>query len=238
MTTAKKHFDEDIARALALLENARILSIAAPGDQLHNDVRGAAVALTVGAMDAYLCDKYADCLTNALKAYLNRTWPGKFPASFYKQLLPAGEVLSAQRTHRPLWNIRMAARAYAESAYMYSIGKLDDLFNGILPPANKLWVGLVAPLAALNMVRFTRHHTTALAAMRAKPLQKAQKELLASVKSRIGATVQFRHDWIHNCARPKQAIVNYTHLEARAAISEIKYFIDIFETYIEAFRIK
>jgi hypothetical protein len=95
----------------------------------------------------------------------------------------------------------------------------------------------VPQLAALNRRRFTRHRTADLAALNGKPLQDAQKAVAGSVKKRIGITVQFRHDWIHNCARPKGTIVNYTDGEAKAAMNEIKSLVDIFETHIEANRL-
>jgi hypothetical protein len=76
-----------------------------------------------------------------------------------------------------------------------------------------------------------------MAALIGKPLIGAQREVVGTVKKRIGITVQFRHDWIHNCARPKGTIVNYTDGEAKAAMNEIKSLVDIFEAYIEAHRI-
>jgi hypothetical protein len=236
-TTAKNHFDEDIARAFALHARAKALQDAGDATQLPQDIRGAAVALAVGAMDAYFCDKYVDCLTTALQSYSEGTWAGPFPSAFRQQLLPAGEVLDASRPHRPKWGIRMAAKAVMEKDNMYSLSRLDDVFNGILPVGQKLWLGIVPQLAGLNRRRFTRHIAADLAVLHGQPLQDAQKQLIGSAKKRIGITVQFRHDWIHNCARPKGAIVNYTDGEAKAAMNEIKSLVDIFETHIEAHRI-
>jgi len=236
-TTAKNHFDDDITRAFALHAKAKALQAAGDATQLPEDIRGAAVALAVGAMDAYFCDKYVDCLTTALQSYSECTWIGPFPSAFRQQLLPAGEVLDATRPHRPKWGIRMAAKAVMERDNMYSLARLDDVFNGILPIGHKLWIGIVPQLAALNRRRFTKHRTADLAALNGKPLQDAQKVVVGSVKKRIGITVQFRHDWIHNCARPKGAIVNYTDGEAKAAMNEIRSLVDIFETHIEAHRV-
>jgi hypothetical protein len=131
----------------------------------------------------------------------------------------------------------MAAKAIMEKDNMYSLSRLADAFNGSLPIGQKLWTALVPQLTALGRRRFTRHLTADLAALSGKPLQDAQKEVIASVKERIGLTVQFRHDWIHNCARPKGTIVNYTDGQAKAAINEIKSLIEILETHIEAHRL-
>jgi hypothetical protein len=236
-TTPKNHFDDDIARAFALHARANALQTAGDATQLPKDIRGAAVALAVGAMDAYFCDKFVDCLTKALQSYSANTWIGPFPSSFRQQLLPAGEVLDASRAHRPKWGVRMAAKAVMERDNMYSLARLDDVFNGILPVGHKLWLGIVPQLAALGRRRFTTHLTADLAALNGKPLQDAQKAVVGSVKKRIGITVQFRHNWIHNCARPKGTIENYTGGEAKAAMNEIKSLVEIFETQIEAHRL-
>ena len=236
-TTAKNHFDEDIGRAFALQTRAQAIQGGGDATQLPEDIRGAAVALAVGAMDAYFCDKFVDCLTKALQSYSEGTWNGPFPSAFRQQLLPAGEVLDASRTHRPKWGIRMAAKAVMERDNMYSLSRLDDVFNGILPIGQKLWLGILPQLAALGRRRFTRFTAADLAALHGQPLHNAQKALISSVKARIGLTVQFRHDWIHNCARPKGAIANYTNGEARAAMNEIKSLVDIFEAHVEAHRL-
>ena len=96
-TTAKSHFDEDIGRSLNLLAHAKGLQDGGDTTQLPPDIRGAAVALAVGALDAYFCDKYVDCLTAALSAYADGTWTGSFPTSYRRKELPAGEVLDASR---------------------------------------------------------------------------------------------------------------------------------------------
>lgn len=237
-TTAKIHFDADIGRAFALLTHAQALAAAGDQTQFPKDIRGAAVAMAVGAMDAYFCDKYVDCLTTALGAYAGNTWPGPFPSSYRRKELPAGEVLDASRPHRPKWGIRMAARATMDRDFMYSLSRLDEAFNGILPTGAKLWDSIVDALAALGRVRFTRHLTADLAAFAAgKPREDARKQVISRVRSRIGITVQFRHDWIHNCSRPKAALVNYTNGEARAAMNEIQSLVDICETHLEAHRI-
>jgi hypothetical protein len=202
-TTAKTHFDRDIGRAIALLTHAHTLQTAGDATQFPQDIRGAAVSLAVGSLDAYFCDKYVDCLTTALSAYATNTWPGTFPSFYRKKQLPAGEVLDASRPHRPRWGIRMAARTTMEKDFMYSLSRLDDAFNGILPAGQKLWDGIVDDLVGLGRVRFTRHLGASLAALTGEPLQNARKEVAANVRKRIGITVQFRHDWIHNCSRPK-----------------------------------
>ncbi len=81
-TTARVHFNEDIQRAEAMLDQAGVLEGAGADQRLCQDVRIAAIAFSVGAMDAYLCDKYVDCLTKVLRAYVNGGWLGDLPASY------------------------------------------------------------------------------------------------------------------------------------------------------------
>jgi len=236
-TTAKLHFDQDISRAQSLLDHASALENGGDTSQLPKDIRGAGLSLAVGAMDAYFCDKYVDCISKALSTYAAGNWKGTFPAAYRKKELPAGEVLDASRPNRPKWGIRMAARSAMEKDFMYSLSRISDAFNGILPPGQKLWDGIVDDLAALNRKRFTKYTRADLAALSGKSLQDARKRVSSKARERIGITVQFRHDWIHNCSRPKAAIVNYTKGEALAAKNEIQSLIDIIESHIEAHRL-
>ena len=120
---------------------------------------------------------------------------------------------------------------------MYSLSRLEDAFNGILPSGQKVWAGLISDLASLGKKRFTKYNSADLKGKTGKALDAARKKVATTVRKRIAETVQFRHDWIHNCSRPKSAIVNYTHSEATTAIQEIKQFIEIFDDHIEAHRL-
>jgi len=234
--TAKSHFNDDIKRAFEIFENGR-RALAQGQSILGGDLMLSAVAMSVGAMDAYLCDAYVDCISVALRSYYLQSWPGSFPARYKKQMLPAGEVLNSTRANRPLWSIRMAARKIMERENMLSISKFDELFNPILPNGKKLWNELMPSLMKHNRKRFTRH--TAKSWPNVPPAQK-EKQLDKSIntfKTRIGSIVQIRHDWIHNCGRPKSAIKHLTRLQAFSAIRDIKIFIDELDAHIDANRI-
>lgn len=237
VTTAKTHFNGDISRAFALHENAQALEISSGDVRLVGDMRGAGIAMAVGAMDAYFCDKYVDCLTKSLQAYSMGSWVGSLPSYFRQQKLPAGEIISNARRVRPRWSIRMAARAQMEKDNLYSLSRLDDMFNGILPNGQKLWLDFAQSLADLNRKRFTTLVASDLVGLNGEDLKRAQKRVFNSVKIRIGKTVQYRHDWIHNCARPKERVIDYTSGEAKVAMEEIKLLIELFETHIESNRL-
>jgi hypothetical protein len=64
LDTAKRHFDDDMQRARALLDHAlRIRQVTLRGDVLR-----ASWMMAVGACDAFFSDAYADIITRALRA--------------------------------------------------------------------------------------------------------------------------------------------------------------------------
>jgi hypothetical protein len=236
--THRAHFNEDIARAEAVLEKAHQMEQAGEPARLCFDLRSSAVALAVGALDAYFCDAYVDCLSAVLQAYVGGTWVGgSLPSAFANQELPAGEVLSTARQHRPNWSIRMAARKVMARDNILSLSRLEDKFNGILPSNQKLWLTLVPKLLSHNLVRLTKLRTADLAGLAGKPLDDAKKKVVAAVKSRIGKIIQFRHDWIHNCGRPKSAIDDLSHGRAKARIRDVKILITEFDDHIQTHRL-
>jgi len=126
--TARTHFDQDIARAEAVAVQADLLEVQGSAAEVVNDIRLAAVGMAVGALDAYLSDKYVDCLTMALRAYSRGAWRGEFPDPFAKSGLPAGVILDVtKRRVRPAWALRVAARSLMEKESMLKIGGLEGV---------------------------------------------------------------------------------------------------------------
>ena len=236
-TTFRTHFNDDITRTENLLARSRAMQDAGEPERLYQDIRLSSVALAVGALDAYLCDAYVDCLTAVLRAYTQGQWVGALPSAYSKQLLPAGEILKSTRQHRPLWRVRMAARKVMEKDNMLSLSRLEDHFNGILPNNQKLWLDFVSVLAAHNCVRLTRHVAADLAALAGDALVQAKKQVVSAVKARLTSTIQIRHDWIHNCGRPKNAIYDLTHGQARARIRDIRLFIEDLDNHLDSHRV-
>lgn len=232
-TTARIHFDDDIARAdLLRIEASRVQT-----DGLARDIRISGVALAVGALDAYLCDAYVDCLATVLRAYFLGEWKGRLPRYYAKQQLPAGEILDNSRKMRPLWSIRMAARKVMERDDMLSIGRLPDYFNPILPAGQKLWVDFLPRIQGHGYARLSGPRSAAeIAAMAGKAKESATKASIEAIKSRLSAIIQIRHDWIHNCGRPKAAIQPLTDGEARVRIRDIRIFVTELDDHLEAHR--
>jgi len=236
-STARIHFDEDIKRSQEMLNHAKSLEDSNKTKQLCQDIRIAAIALAVGAMDAYLCDKYVDCLASVLREYAKGSWQGDLPSFYKKVRLPAGDVLDASRQSRPAWGIRMAARNIMEKDNLLTISRIDEMFNPILPSGKKLWADFIGQMLALDYRRLTGSKTLAeITDLTGKDKEQATKKAIHTLKDRIGGIIQIRHDWIHNCSRPKTAIVQYTHGEAKARVRDIRLFIKTFDDHLEKYR--
>ena len=72
LDTAKRHFEEDIARANDLIAHASNQ----PVGGLKDDLLRSGLMIAVGACDAYFCDAYADLITRTLRA-LSRNARGR-----------------------------------------------------------------------------------------------------------------------------------------------------------------
>jgi hypothetical protein len=131
----------------------------------------------------------------------------------------------------------MAARKVMERENVLAISKVDDLFNPILPTGQKLWEDFIPQLILHNRKKFTLHTSTSWAAVLPANKSKEAKKAIDIFKKRISSIVQIRHDWIHNCGRPRQAINNLTRLQALSAMRDIQTFIDELDQHIELHRL-
>lgn len=235
--TPRRHFDEDIGRAHQMLELSQNMEKDEAGERLFQDVRMSAIALAVGAMDAYFCDAYVDCLTSVLRAYIHNKWQGDLPPIYAQRELPAKEVLDSSREGRPLWSLRMATRKIMERDNMLSITRIKEQFNGILPSRHKLWAGLIDELLMLDSKRFTGVTRSELATLSNKGVAEAKRKAAGIFQERIKDTVQLRHDWAHNCGRPRSAIDKYTHLQAKAKIREVEALVSAFDNHVQLHRL-
>ncbi|QDU79319.1 hypothetical protein Pla110_10270 [Polystyrenella longa] len=232
-TTPFLHFTEDIERVEAILNLAEQQLLAGGEALIINDLHASAIASSFGAMDAYLCDKYVDCVTAVLKAYVEKKWQGDLPAHYAKTMLPAGEVLKTTRQSRPNWGIRMSARKLMERNNMLSISIIHEHFNPILSSDHKLWGDFIPILIAKNRKRFTKVVPDDLLGLNNEKTLKLRKSAIAAVKKRIGSIVQIRHDWIHNCGRPKSSINKYSKGQAKAFVNDIKTLVQELDKFIE-----
>jgi hypothetical protein len=237
-TTPRKHFDEDLARAEKIWDSAETMR---PADDegllLQSDLWHSSVALSVGAMDAFLCDAYVDCLTSVLRAYAKRSWNGDLPDQYAQVRLSAGEVLDNTRTVRPAWSLRMAARQLMEKDNMLEFDRLKPAFNGILPQSHRLWAGIIQQLIDKGWRRYTGKSSKDLATLTGKSLENAKKSAIGHWVGRMKGTIQWRHDWIHNCARPRSAICRTSKDKSSARIREVRAFVQVLDDHLDAYRL-
>lgn len=221
LQTPKRHFDEDLARAQALLAHARTL----PVDLLQRDVLRAAWMMSVGASDAFFSDAYGDLLARTLRA------KGKQPTVAIPDRLnnlkvPVVAILSG--THEG-WRWRMAARELIEKENVLSLDKIRDLFNHFFRKTHRiLHLQTIETLITHREAKSRMFGITATA-YRALPLVdkgKAKADAVTHMEDHFEWLFQRRHDCIHNCDRPKIALQAITPENVQKTIEDIQFLVN------------
>jgi hypothetical protein len=224
--TARRHFNEDFARARRLCEVAS----ATAEEPLRSDLARSAVAFGVGALDAYLCDAFVDSLARTMKQC--RRDARSLPPGYAKLALPAGPLLSSYKT-RPNWGLRMAARAMMEKDNMLQLGRLKDLLNPNLPVGRKLWIDLAPQYVALDRKRLAGISAADYALVGAPQRPDTHKKVAAAVLRRVGEVIQRRHDIVHNCDRPKSAPKPLKPGSAKNMLTDVESFVIILDAHLD-----
>lgn len=207
-TTAKAHFDEDIARATSLVDVANGLPATNEAERLlRDDVLRSAWMFAVGAMDAYFCDAYVSLLARTLRGKQLQA-AVNLPTFVRSIRIPIGSILASYGS-RPNWRWRMAARQMMAKDNVLALDKVKKLFNPFFRDNQKLfgdvidaWIAL--PGATAHLFGITSAAYAAVAA--GEPKTDAHKAALNAMTRRLGNLIQRRHDCIHNCDRPKNAL--------------------------------
>lgn len=231
-STARSHFDDDIRRAWTMFD----LAHATAGDDPHrsHDVGRVSVAFGVGAMDAYLCDAFADTLARCLRSC--RQHGSALPDGYKKLELPVGPLMTNYRA-RSNWGLRMATRALMERDNLLRLSRLRDLLNPALPHGQKLWGDLAQDFVDLNRKRLARYRKDEYAALSGEARTKGPKAVTNQVMNRLGEIVQRRHDIVHNCDRPKTAKQSMTLGQAKAMLADVHDFVKILDRHLDAQRL-
>jgi hypothetical protein len=230
--TARKHFDQDMARARAILAEA---TGQGDGSPVAADLARAAVAFAVGAMDAYLCDAYVDSLSRCLKAHRQ----GKIsalPGPYGRELLPVGPLMAKHYTKKMNWALRMAARTRMERENLLQIARVRELLNPVLLSGQKLWIDIIDAYIAVGRKRLTRYVAADLQPLTGDPLQKKRQDASKRLLGRMGEIVQRRHDIVHNVDRPKSAPQKLTHGQARAMLRDVETFVSVLDDHLDKYR--
>lgn len=238
-TTPKRHFDEDIARAAAIVAHASPLPSATPAEQLlRDDLLRNGWMFAVGAMDAYFCDAYVHCITTTLRS---KSLQGSvvLPAFIKNIRIPIGSILSAY-ANRPNWKWRMAARALMERDNVLDLEKITKYFNPFFPDGQNrklfsevLDAWILLPRATAHLFGLTGAQFTAVPNGQQKT--QARKDAVKHLTKRIGSIIQRRHDCIHNCDRPKstpQPVGNPG--SVRNVIRDVRFLVDSFDAHLDA----
>lgn len=229
-STFRRHFDEDIARAESLLElangNASVMKAGTRAD----DLRLSAIAMGVGAMDAYFCDAYADCL--ALRLQSAKAGNLDLPKSYEKRNLPTTLLIRPKQNLRENWSLRMAARSVMERENVLSLDTVEHLFNPVLPKGQKLWASAMEPIIAQNWKRLTGTYLRDYRILSSKSQKGARGTAAKQMKKRIKETIQYRHDWIHNCGRPRSTVQTLSVGQALERMRDLKVVVTTFDKHL------
>ena len=112
-STALNHFNQDVARARAIVAHADPLPRTNLTEQMfRSDLLRSAWMFAVGAMDAYFCDAYTDIVAATIIAK-SRHPAVNLPDFFYDIRLPVRAILEPYPSNEN-WRWRMAARKMME----------------------------------------------------------------------------------------------------------------------------
>ena len=203
--TALQHFEEDIARARAIVAHAGLLPRTNAAERLlRSDLLRSAWMFAVGSLDAYFCDAYTDLV--AATASSKSRQPGiTLPEWVYDIKVPIRAVL--EQYDNSNWRWRMAARKMMDRESVINLSTIQALFNKFFrkgrkffrdlldtwisrPDAKKRLFGVSQP-AYLKMIDAEKH--------------KARNTTSDQLEDRFRTIFQRRHDCIHNCDRPKMS---------------------------------
>ena len=220
LTTAKSHFDSDIARATALCSHASQQTAGV----LRDDITRAAWMMAVGASDAYFCDAYADLIARTLQA--KSLEPAiQIPDRLSKLKVP---VIAVIRQAQGGWRWRMAARELIEDESVLSLEEIKGLFNHFFRKTHKLLnVATLEPwiLHADSRMRRFGITPTQYRALPAADKGTARESALTQFEDHYDDLFQRRHDCIHNCDRPKYALQSITHTKVEKVIEDMEFLV-------------
>lgn len=218
--TAKQHFGDDVQRGRDLLAHARTL----PAGRLQGDILRATWMMSVGACDAYFSDAYADLIARTLRA--KDLQPAvNLPDRLNNLKVPVIAVIRGSSS----WRWRMAARELIEDENVLSLEKIKQLFNHFFRKTHKIisqetiegW--LLHPHAKTRLFGITRTNYRALTAA---DKSKARKAALDKFGEYFTEIFQRRHDCIHNCDRPKMALLPISDTTVEKRIQDIEFLVN------------
>jgi hypothetical protein len=204
--TALDHFQEDVARAYAIVAHAHPLPAGTATEQmLRSDLLRSAWMFAVGALDAYFCDAYTD-LVAATIISKSRHDSMTLPEFFYNIRFPVRAILETPAVNLN-WRWRMAARKMMERENVLSLDEVKKLFNKFFRDHHRIFGDLLDawiqhPQSKKRLLGIT---SAAYAGSNPAAQDAARRVAKVQLDERFDMIIQRRHDCIHNCDRPKVA---------------------------------
>jgi hypothetical protein len=202
--TALSHFQQDVARARAIVAHAGSLPHGTSAEQLlRDDLFRSAWMFAVGALDAYFCDAYTDVVAAAVIAK-SRHLALTLPEFFYEIRFPVRAILEPY-TNNLNWRWRMAARKMMERENVLSLEAIQRLFNKFFRNGHRFFRDLL-PDWIVHPEAHRRVFAISAARFSALPPQlrgQAISDAQARMNDRFRVIFQRRHDCVHNCDRPR-----------------------------------
>jgi len=209
--TALQHFQEDIARARALIDLADPMLAGTAAERLiRGDVLRSAWMFSIGALDAYFCDAYSDVIAYTIiskNRHAEQNPPGfALPDFFLKVKFPVRAILEPYDVNTN-WRWRMAAREMMTYENVLSMETVQKLFNPFFRDGRKFFYSLLPtwithPNSTRRLFGITG---AAFALLSGNDRQLALRQARDQFEDRFLALIQRRHDCIHNCDRPRMA---------------------------------
>ena len=140
--TALVHFNEDVARAQAIVAHADPLPQTTDAERLlRSDLFRSAWMFAVGALDAYFCDAYTDVVAATIISK-SRHPAMTLPAFFKRIEFPVRAILESYARNTN-WRWRMAAREMMARENVLKLDRIRELFNGFFRDGHKLYADVM-----------------------------------------------------------------------------------------------
>lgn len=198
-TTALDHFQQDLARARAVVTHTATLPGGSSAERLlRTDLWRSGWMFGVGALDAYFCDASTDIVAATIIAK-SRHPAVALPDFFQDIRFPVRAILEPYANNIN-WRWRTAARRMMERENVLRLTTVQNLFNKFFRPGQKFFRDLLPawvahPDARRRLFAITAARYLSLPApARGQALTDAQ----ARLDERFRQIFQRRHDCIHN----------------------------------------
>ena len=189
---------------------------------------------SVGAMDAYFCDAYADVLARLFKAK-NMQPAIRLTNAIEKIELPVRAIF-AQTNVRENWKWRLAARGLMEKDNVLSMDKIKQLFNPFLRKGHKLFeIPMLEDWILVRKAprRVVGTNATSYRRLSAKSKSEARKVARMKLCAYYDSICQRRNDCIHNCDRPKMSLQSISVSAVEKVVTDIKLLVSSSDNHFE-----